>query len=336
MVLYLVFIAVVFATLQQVKQVKPWLLILFCMSRRIHSIFVLRLFNDCWAMLFLWCALYCFVRYRWAVGCFLFSVAVSIKMNVLLFAPALLVLLVQSFGVLGSVPYLTICALWQILSCIPFLLANPIGYLVGSFNFGRKFFYIWTVNWKFLPEEVFLSTRLAVVLLVAHLVVLVLFAVKYWCKPTGGLLKTFSQLLILDNDWEQMSPHHILKTLLVGNFIGIVFCRSLHFQFYVWYYHSLPYLLFLCTDMPMALRFGLLLVIEIVWNIFPSAAIPSLVLQISHYVILGALWWYAELPPRRLRPGLQVHREEEKRRRMEKRIRCAERRERALQKAKQT
>jgi ALG3 protein len=95
----------------------------------------------------------------------------------------------------------------QIISCVPFLLANPVGYLVGSFNFGRKFFYVWTVNWKFLPEEIFLSTRLAVVLLVAHLVVLALFAVKYWCKPTGGFTKTFSQLLILENDWESMSPH---------------------------------------------------------------------------------------------------------------------------------
>jgi len=33
--------------------------------------------------------------------------------------------------------------------------------------------------------------------------------------------------------------------MFTGNFIGIVFCRSLHFQFYVWYYHTLPLLLWL-------------------------------------------------------------------------------------------
>jgi ALG3 protein len=119
--------------------------------------------------------------------------------------------------------------------------------------------------------------------------------------------------------------------MLVGNFIGIVFCRSLHFQFYVWYFHSLPYLLFLCTEMPTALRLVLLLVVEVVWNIFPSAALPSLVLQLCHCVILGALWWYADVPERKTRPGLQVHREAEKRRRMEKRIRCAQRREHAIE-----
>ena len=35
----------------------------------------------------------------------------------------------------------------------------------------------------------------------------------------------------------------ILLTLFLSNFIGICFARSLHYQFYVWYYHSLPLLL---------------------------------------------------------------------------------------------
>ena len=36
----------------------------------------------------------------------------------------------------------------------------------------------------------------------------------------------------------------VAKTMWVGNFVGIVCARSLHYQFYSWYFHSVPFLLF--------------------------------------------------------------------------------------------
>ena len=74
----------------------PWSMVLLCLSRRIHSIFVLRLFNDCVAMFFLYAAVLMFTRYRWVLGSLLFTMALSVKMNILLFMPPLLVIMVWS------------------------------------------------------------------------------------------------------------------------------------------------------------------------------------------------------------------------------------------------
>jgi alpha-1,3-mannosyltransferase len=124
-----------------------------CLSKRVHSIFVLRLFNDGPTMLLFYGALYLFTRQYWNVGCIVFSLAVSVKMNVLLFAPGLLLLLLQVSDGLAHVVYrlLLYCALPQLILGAPFLLTHPIHYLRKAFELDRVFFYKWTVNWKVRP-----------------------------------------------------------------------------------------------------------------------------------------------------------------------------------------
>ncbi|KAK3761889.1 hypothetical protein RRG08_060623 [Elysia crispata] len=277
--IYLLNLIVVFDIYRFAKRVPPYVFFFMCaLSYRIHSIYVLRLFNDPVAMLCLYIAVDLFLRGQWAWGCLVFSLGVSIKMNLLLFAPALLFLLVITQGIKRTVVHLAICALPQILLALPFLLANPVGYVVRSFDLGRQFFYIWTVNWRLLPEEIFLSRSFQGLLLLAHILVLFTFFWWRWHKMFGKIKL-------------QWSNH--------ANLIGMCFSRSLHYQFYVWYFHSLHYLVW-CCPYPPVIRILVLGLIELCWNTYPSTVASSAMLHVCHAALLLGLWLSSP------RPGAEI------------------------------
>jgi alpha-1,3-mannosyltransferase len=180
--IYLLSLAVTLKIYQKAK-VPLWAVVLLCASRRLHSIFMLRLFNDCIAMLFLFVAVLMMLNNRWSWACVWYSLAVSVKMNVLLFAPGMFFLMVQRFGVLETFKKLiSICATIQVVLGLPFLLTYPWSYIGRAFEFGRQFKFIWTVNFKFLPEDLFLSKELALSLLTGQLLMIFLFAQFQWCR----------------------------------------------------------------------------------------------------------------------------------------------------------
>lgn len=84
--------AVVMAIYIRARLVPPWALGLLCLSKRIHSIFVLRLFNDCFAALLAYGGVAALQGRRVHIAVVLFSAGVSVKMNVLLMAPPVLAL----------------------------------------------------------------------------------------------------------------------------------------------------------------------------------------------------------------------------------------------------
>lgn len=136
---------------------------------------------------------------------------------------------------------------------LPFLLVNPWSYISRSFDLGRVFLFEWTVNWKFLPEDIFLNRIFHIGLLSAHILALVAF-VPVWMR----YLQSYSKF----NDASkskagkypmQIRSQLVLFPLFVSNFIGICFSRSLHYQFYVWYYHTIPYLLW-STRLPVKVK----------------------------------------------------------------------------------
>jgi len=226
-----------------------------------------------------------FIRHKWIWGCIFYSIGVSIKMNVLLFAPPLLLLMLKELNIIKTILNLLVCAIIQVAFALPFIQVNLMGYLQRSFDLGRQFMYKWTVNLKFLPEPIFLNKNLAIGLLALHLSILLAFLFKRWSKHEGGILN-----IILYKPKRRLTAEHMVTLLFTGNFIGIACSRSLHYQFYSWYFHTLPYLLF-TTKIPLLFRIILLIAIEISWNTYPATALSSGVLLICHLIILLALWF---------------------------------------------
>eukprot|EP01102_Stenamoeba_stenopodia_P007874 TRINITY_DN2222_c0_g2_i2.p1 TRINITY_DN2222_c0_g2~~TRINITY_DN2222_c0_g2_i2.p1 ORF type:complete len:422 (-),score=74.69 TRINITY_DN2222_c0_g2_i2:136-1401(-) len=285
-VLHVLFLGVVFLIYRQIRdKIPPWILVLVCMSRRIHSIFVLRLFNDCFAMLFLYLSIYLLLKKNWSAACLVYSLGLSIKMNVLLFAPAFGLVLVKSVGWLKTIIYLSLSLLVQIGLAWPFLTTYPASYFNRAFEFGRQFIFKWSVNWQFVGEDTFLTKEFALLLMGAHLLVLFLFAERRWTLADGGLLNVILQKF----SPKSLANDYVVRVLFVCNFVGIVFARTLHYQFYVWYFHTLPFLLW-STSLPVLVKMGLWGVIEVIWNIFPPRPATSAVLLLCHLTILIALW----------------------------------------------
>lgn len=151
------------------------------------------------------------------------------------------------------------------------------------------FLHTWTVNLKFLPPGVFQSKGLAVLLLVAHLGLLALLAVTKWFpSPSAARAAVQAWWQRPARKAPQLSPAYVLYTVFTGNFVGIVCARTLHFQFYSWYFHTLPLLLW-CTPLPTLLRLGLWAAVEVVWNVFPSKPWSSGLLLVAHLVLLAGL-----------------------------------------------
>ena len=83
-------------------------------------------------------------------------------MNILLFAPALFLMYLATQGLFGTVKQLAICASVQVALAMPFLLSNPVNYIKGAFDLGRVFMFKWTVNFRFLPEWLFVHKGMLV------------------------------------------------------------------------------------------------------------------------------------------------------------------------------
>lgn len=63
----------------------------------------------------------------------------------------------------------------------------------------------------------------------------------------------------------QSRLRRVVFFLIATHFSGIVFAKSLHYSFFIWYYHTLP-ALYIMADLPWLYRPLLHLWIEVCWN----------------------------------------------------------------------
>jgi len=71
---------------------------LLLLSKRLHSIYMLRLFNDPFSIFFLFAAVLLWQKKMWTLGSMAYSMAVGVKMNTLLALPAVGAILLQAVG----------------------------------------------------------------------------------------------------------------------------------------------------------------------------------------------------------------------------------------------
>jgi hypothetical protein len=81
---------------------------------------------------------------------------------------------------------------------------------------------------------------------------------------------------------QELNPQFVILTVFTSNFVAIVFARTLHYQFYCWYFHTIPYLLWHCSSaiLPVPVKLLIFGAIEVCFNVFPATPWSSLLLQV--------------------------------------------------------
>ncbi|KAJ6630674.1 glycosyltransferase family 58 protein [Mycena sp. CBHHK59/15] len=269
-----------------------WGLLLLPLSKRLHSIFFLRLFNDCWAVTFVQAAIIAYQTGYDELGTLLFSAALSVKMSILLYLPALLVVLFKRGGLMTTLRHMWTLVCANALLALRFLNEDYWAYLKSSFDLSRVFLYKWTVNWRMVDEETFLSRAWANGLLFGHASVLVAFGIFVWCGKDGSVWSVLERGFRRPSLPAAVAPvtaDYIATIFFTSNLIGIIFARSLHYQFYSWYAQQLPFLAWR-TRYPPLIKIVLLAAIEYSWNVFPSTFFSSTTLVVANSLLLIGIW----------------------------------------------
>ncbi|OMJ75488.1 hypothetical protein SteCoe_25337 [Stentor coeruleus] len=280
------------------KRLEPhvgkWCVFILCLSFKMHSTYLLRLFNDPVAILFMNLCILFALDNKWKSAVILYSISLSIKMNILLYLPGLLLIINWGNNYIFTLCSLIFIIAFQLIIAIPFLLVNPRGYFTMAFDFSRVFDQKESAYWQFLPNEVFVSKIFHNTLLVFHVTLLLIFLFR---KAAYG--KTFVQKLRSLNlptslaeflhppQGTKIAPELIAYSMFTTHFIGIFFSRSLHIQYYTWYIFTIPF--FICYGSRKWWKYGLYVLLEVAYKQYPPKLYSSCMVFAIHLVFIYVL-----------------------------------------------
>jgi len=227
----------------------------------------------------------------------LYSLGLGTKMSLLLALPAIGLVIYLSRGLREGLQYGIMVPTAQFIFGIPFLYADATAYVSRSFELTREFMYEWTVNWRFVDEDIFYTQEFSNALLLGHLATLYLFIATRWLRPAGqSMMRFITSALRFGEPFSpkqvstRINAPYITTVILTANAIGFLFARSLHYQFFAYIALATPYLMWRAKFHPI-LQYILWGLQEWAWNVFPSTVLSSQVVVMVQLIVVVGVWF---------------------------------------------
>ena len=140
-------------------------------------------------------------------------------------------------------------------------------------------------------EELFLSKTFSFALLASHVILLMVCTVVFWIRPSDkGLMQLIRENVQGKHIKYNIPISTISRTILESLFIGLLYARSLHYQFFAYIAWASPLLLWRSGAHPLVI-FAICITQEWAWNVYPSTDASSIVVVASLWLQLVESFW---------------------------------------------
>ena len=205
-------------------------------------------------VMFIYIGIYMFQKQSSLLGSLFISIAMGFKMSVLLYVPGVYYLVSKSHNIFIGTFCIIVILLMQEAWALPFTANYGNEYRANAFKFDRNFSINGSINYHWLLYSPWFHSKLFKrSLLVCHLCFLLFVLFRRWLPlldkqqrfKISSILKHLG--LCPPNPWMKFKPqeqYFVAEVLFIWNFIGWAWSRTLHQQFLVWYWFSIPLIMY--------------------------------------------------------------------------------------------